>query len=394
MRGFPRGGTGHRPVAKGLPAILALLTTTGWAANHFAALLPVLRHTQHLSASLVAGLYALYAVGLLPGLLAGGSASDRWGRRTVALPGAAVAVVGTLLLLFRHDATGLVAGRLVVGLGAGAAFSAGTAWAGDLAGSAGVARAGVFLTGGFALGPVVSGGLAQFGPAPLILPFALSATLSAVALLAAAQVKNQAEHRHSSVGVVVHHVTRQSARTALSWALPVAPWVFAGATVGVVTLPSRLPASDGGPLLAGIASGVVLGTGVLVQTLARRTGAGPAAGALGALAAAAGFLVSAAGGAQPGLALVAVAFLLLGVGYGLCLRAGLLDLGRWAPPHRRGGLTGAFYVATYSGFAVPVLLQALEPVAGSRWPLVVLAVLAAGVAGLRWFRVRRLRTSS
>jgi MFS family permease len=76
-----------------------------------AALLPVLRTAQSLSASLVAGLYGLYAVGLLPGLLLGGSASDRLGRRAVAVPGALLTAVGTLILLFRHDPTGLVVGR-------------------------------------------------------------------------------------------------------------------------------------------------------------------------------------------------------------------------------------------------------------------------------------------
>ena len=82
--------TALRP-SRGLPAVLAMLMTTGWAANHFAALLPVLRSSQNLSASLVAGLYGLYAVGLLPGLLLGGTASDRIGRRAVAVPGALLA---------------------------------------------------------------------------------------------------------------------------------------------------------------------------------------------------------------------------------------------------------------------------------------------------------------
>ena len=153
--------------ARGLPAVLAMLMTTGWAANHFAALLPVLRGAQNLSASLVAILYGLYAVGLLPGLLLGGAASDRFGRRAIAVPGALLATVGTLILLLWHDPTGLVVGRLVVGAGAGATFSAGTAWAADLGGALGATRAGVFLTLGFATGPVISGVLAAFAPAPL-----------------------------------------------------------------------------------------------------------------------------------------------------------------------------------------------------------------------------------
>jgi len=86
-----------------------------------------------------------------------------------------------------------------------------------------------------------------------------------------------------------------------------------------------------------------------------------------------------------------VAFLLLGTGYGLCLRAGLLDIERWAPAAARGTLTGLFYLATYSGFAVPVALAALEPVAGAVLPLLVLGGLAALVGVLRWARLARTR---
>lgn len=392
--------TGGHPATRGLPAVLAMLMTTGWAANHFAALLPVLRTSQNLSASLVAGLYGLYAVGLLPGLLLGGSASDRLGRRAVAVPGALLAAVGTLILLWWHDPAGLVVGRLVVGAGAGATFSAGTAWAADLGGATGVTRAGVFLTLGFAAGPVVSGLLAEFSPAPLVVPFVLSAVLSLAAGAAAATVPGRLPHPpphavHPSSGPPemfgppeTSGRPRRSAGAALRWALPVAPWVFTGATVGVVTLPSRLPADAGGPLLAGIAAGVVLGTGVVVQAIARRRNLGPGAGVVGALSAAAGLLLAAVGGRAPGLVLVGVAFLLLGIGYGLCLRAGLLDLERWAPPAGRGSLTGIFYLATYSGFAVPVVLAALDPVAGATLPLLVLGGLAALVAGLRWAKIR------
>ena len=82
-----------------------------------------------------------------------------------------------------------------------------------------------------------------------------------------------------------------------------------------------------------------------------------------------------------------MAFLLLGTGYGLCLRAGLLDLERWAPPASRGSLTGLFYLATYSGFAVSVVLAAVEPVAGPTLPLLVLGALAVVVAVMQWRRI-------
>lgn len=379
--------------------VLLLLLATGWAANHFAALLPVLRVQEDLSATLLTAVFGLYAVGLLPGLLGGGVLSDRVGRAAVAVPGAALATVGTLSLLEFHGPTGLVVGRLLVGLGAGATFSAGTAWAADLGGAAGATQAGVLMTVGFAGGPVVSGVLGAVAPAPLVLPFVVSALLSAVAVAASVVTARRARTLPAAPGTAGSPAQvdpdgpaepGRSGRATLGWMLPVAPFVFTCGTVGLVTLPSRLPSSYAGPLLTGVAGGVVLGTGILVQAWARRRGVGPRAGTVGSLAAAAGLGLAALGGDHPSLPLVAVTFLALGLGYGLTLRAGLLDLERWAPAAQRGSLTGVFYVATYLGFGVPLLLEALRPVAGARVPLAVLAGLAVLAALARGVRLRRL----
>ena len=146
--------------------MLAVLMATGWAANHFAAVIPVLSDTEGLSTALLDGVFGVYALGLLPGLFAGGAVSDRVGRPRVVLPGALLAAAGTATLLVSHEPGGLLLGRLVVGLGAGLTFGAGTAWAADLAGTRGTVLAGVFLTAGFGIGPLVSGLLAQLRAVP------------------------------------------------------------------------------------------------------------------------------------------------------------------------------------------------------------------------------------
>lgn len=140
------------PSRRGFISVLAVLLSTGWAANHFASLIPVLRVDEGLSHTVLDGVFGIYALGLLPGLLTGGALSDRVGRAVVVLPGALIASLGTLILLLWHDAPGLMVGRLVVGIGAGLAIGAGTAWAADLRGKSGTVMAGVVLTSGFALG--------------------------------------------------------------------------------------------------------------------------------------------------------------------------------------------------------------------------------------------------
>ncbi|MDZ7911230.1 MAG: MFS transporter [Rhodococcus sp. (in: high G+C Gram-positive bacteria)] len=385
------------PSRRGFISVLAVLLSTGWAANHFASLIPVLRVDEGLSHAVLDGVFGIYALGLLPGLLTGGALSDRVGRAVVVLPGALIASLGTLTLLLWHDAPGLMVGRLVVGIGAGLAIGAGTAWAADLRGKSGTVMAGVVLTSGFALGPLFSGLLAQFAAFPLATPFVVSAVLS-VGSVAAAAVwsRTPAPTKAATFTQVPDRAERSGTdvKGALLWALPLAPWVFASATVSFVTMSARLGDRYSGPLLPGFAAALTLGAGILVQTAARHRNWGPQAGTVGAALAALGYCLVAVGGAHPALGLFIVCSLVLGTAYGLCLREGLLDLESLAPPASRGALTGIFYVGTYLGFGLPVLLVVIEPTMGPSLPLVILAAVAAVVAVVRFRRLRSTQASA
>ncbi|MDV8003285.1 MFS transporter [Rhodococcus sp. IEGM 1318] len=393
------------PSRRGFISVLAVLLSTGWAANHFASLIPVLRVDEGLSHAVLDGVFGIYALGLLPGLLTGGALSDRVGRAVVVLPGALIASLGTLTLLLWHDAPGLMVGRLVVGIGAGLAIGAGTAWAADLRGKSGTVMAGVVLTSGFALGPLFTGLLAQFAAFPLATPFVVSAVLSVGSVAAAAAwSRTPAPTKAATFTPVPDGAERsvasapdgaeRSVASALFWALPLAPWVFASATVSFVTMTARLGDRYSGPLLPGFAAALTLGAGILVQTAARHRNWGPQAGTVGAALAALGYCLVAVGGAHPALGLFIVCSLVLGTAYGLCLREGLLDLESLAPPASRGALTGIFYVGTYLGFGLPVLLVVIEPTMGPSLPLVILAAVAAVVAVVRFRRLRSTQASA
>ncbi|MDV8012322.1 MFS transporter [Rhodococcus sp. IEGM 1241] len=385
------------PSRRGFISVLAVLLSTGWAANHFASLIPVLRVDEGLSHTVLDGVFGIYALGLLPGLLTGGAVSDRVGRAVVVLPGALIASLGTLILLLWHDAPGLMVGRLVVGIGAGLAIGAGTAWAADLRGKSGTVMAGVALTSGFALGPLFSGLLAQFAAFPLATPFVVSAVLSVGSVAAAAVWSRTPAPTKAAMFTQIPDRAERSGtgvKVALLWALPLAPWVFASATVSFVTMTARLGDRYSGPLLPGFAAALTLGAGILVQTAARHRNWGPQAGTVGAALAALGYCLVAVGGAHPALGLFIVCALVLGTAYGLCLREGLLDLESLAPPASRGALTGIFYVGTYLGFGLPVLLVVIEPTMGPALPLVILAAVAAVVAVVRFRRLRSPQAST
>src|SRR6185437_14644231 len=78
------------PMTRRTPAAWArvafVMFAVGWGANQFSPMLIVYRHSLDLSADEIAGLFAIYAATLIPGLLAGGPLSDRFGRRACVLP--------------------------------------------------------------------------------------------------------------------------------------------------------------------------------------------------------------------------------------------------------------------------------------------------------------------
>ena len=101
----------------------------GWGANQFSPMLIVYRHELRLTAGEVAGLFLVYALTLIPGLLIGGPVSDRLGRRAVVWPFVALSPLATLLLVLGPRSLAMIAvGRALAGLCSGVVFGAATAW--------------------------------------------------------------------------------------------------------------------------------------------------------------------------------------------------------------------------------------------------------------------------
>lgn len=369
--------------------VLAVLLVTGWIANHFVALMPTISDRQHLSAATLDAIFGIYAVGLLPGLLIGGRASDAFGRRAVALTGSATAVIGTVGMLFSQHPDALLAGRLIVGAGVGLAMTSGTAWASDLRGPAGAATAGAVMIIGFAIGPMAGGLIAGAGDSGVEVSFGVAAALVMMAMIATVVVARQTAAAPPVASIANKTVRSQLSSTrALSWAMPLAPWVFASATLGFITIPGRVHTGLAAPTAAGVAALIVNGSSGVVQVIARAGSWGPRTGTGGAALAAVAYLLTAAAPPTMTLALALPLLVILGCASGLALREGLIDLEAAAPQRVRGALTGIFYSVTYIGFALPLLLTTVG-FDGSRLILAAMAALAASAAVLRIVRLSR-----
>jgi MFS family permease len=373
--------------------VLAIMFATGWAANHFAGLLPAIRDDQHLSASTLDAVFGIYAVGLLPGLLIGGRASDAFGRQSVAWLGSAATLLGTVAMLLSQHSTMLLVGRVIVGAGVGLAISSCTAWASDLKGPAGAATAGAVLTAGFAIGPFASGLIAAAaGQSGIRVSFVIAAAIVVLATVAAVLAAQRATVTAPAAAPdpewpVASTTLRQGSAWALSWAIPLAPWVFASATLAFVTIPTRVHTGFAAPIVAGIATLIANGVSALTQIVARARRWGPQAGTVGALLAALGYAVTAVAAPTMTLGLGLSMLVVLGCASGLLLREGLIDLEATAPQRVRGALTGAFFTVSYVGFGLPLLLSTVGE--GSVIVLAVMAGLASATAVSRTVRLRR-----
>jgi MFS family permease len=376
------------------------VAAVGWGAQQFAPLLLLYQAELGLSSTVVQATFGLYVLGLIPGLLLGGPVSDRYGRRRVMVPTLVVSVAGTVALILGGTGVGwLFAGRLLAGAASGAAFSSGAAWIKELgtAGGPGGANPGpgrltVTMSIGFGLGPLVAGALAQWAPAPTVLPYLPHLVLAVAAIPLALRTR---ETRARATGArrrrpALPTAAKRRFRTVV---VPLAPWVFGSASIALAYLPGLVKDQLAGHALifSAVVTLLTAGAGIAVQPLARRLDHGRErrllASALGIVVA--GLLVAVAASVLLSPALVVLAALVLGAGYGCCQVCGLLEVQRLAPPEQLAGMTASYQAVSYLGFLASFALAAAAGVLPPSELLVAVAVLAALTLAWTTWQARR-----
>jgi MFS family permease len=373
------------------------VAAVGWGAQQFAPLLLLYQARLHLSATVTQATFGLYIFGLIPGLLLGGPFSDRYGRRRVMAPTLVVSAVATVLLMFGGTGVGwLFAGRLLAGMASGAAFSSGAAWIKELSAagspdgaSHGPRRITIAMSAGFGLGPLVAGVLAQWAPAPTVLPYLPHLGLAAVAFPAALR----APETRVPVGEgLLRRLRIPDARDRRfrRVVMPLAPWVFGSVAVAMAYLPWVVKDRLAGYAVAFSAAVTLLTAfaGILVQPLARRVDVPgrPRLLATSMAIVVAGTLIAALAAAVVQPVFVVMAALVLGAGYGCCQVCGLIEVQRLARPDRLAGLTAAYQAVSYLGLVVSLPLAAATRAVPAG--VLLLAVAALAALTLAWTAVQ------
>jgi predicted MFS family arabinose efflux permease len=353
-------------------------------------LLLVYQERLGLSPEVLTALFGCYAAGLVPALLLAGPLSDRLGRRRVAIPGIVLSALASLAFAAAGDSlTLLFAARFLQGVVSGVVFSVGSAWVGELSlasgEGAGGRRAAFAMTAGFSLGPLTSGLLGQYAPAPTVLPYLVHTALAFVGLAFALRLPETVDLLHRSrtgthAAPTAPLIRPGDGLLVLTVFAPVAVCVYAFPSTVISAVPLLVDLPYGGVAVTGVLAGVTLGAGTLVAGLQRRLGSWTAV--VGAVLGTAGFASAAAFATTGALPWLIAAAPLLGAGGGLCLAAGLTLTARLAAPSRLGALTSLFLACAYIGFAAPFAMAVAARATSATVPLVVASSLT-GLLALR-----------
>ena len=347
----------------------------------------------HLAPITTTLVFAVYAVAALGSVLVAGQVSDRFGRKPT-LVGAAVAMVaGLVVFMTAQGVAALFVARALHGAAGGATVVAGSAALLDLRPHDGARtghRTGIVFNLGMAVTILGASLLAQYGPDPLVTPYAVVGLVVLVLLFNLLLMGET--HQARTTGPIrltrpsVPHAIRHDFRFAVlgvmaSWSvlgvyLSLFP-AFAGASTGIHSL------VFGGAVVAAMASAAAVSQAAGIRLVPRT------AAIVGDFATAVALVVSVLALDSHHAALVAAAAVLMGLSFGLAFGGSLRHLGRVVPSAHRGEVMSAYYVLAYGAMAVPTILAGW---AATQWSLatifpwftatVALACVLAGVLGL------------
>jgi hypothetical protein len=352
---------------------------------------------------LITVIFAAYGVGVMASLYLAGHVSDWLGRRRIILVAIGVEIVAAVLFLAWPEVPGLIVARFVNGVGVGMLTATATAHLGELRAVArpeeGASTSGTVASvvniGGLAAGALVSGLLAQFVVAPLVVPYALFLVLLVVGAVAVAFVPETVERLEERPAYRPQRVALPAASRSTFFAAGAGAF-SAFAIFGLFT--SLAPTFIAGTLhepsrlVAGTVSFAVFAAAAVAQVVTARLAAllqlrvAVTLMAVGLVGIAAGVLVVS-------LAVFVVAGVLAGAGVGILFRGSIGVAASLASGPSRGEIMAALFLIAYAGMSLPVLLIGLAlvflPSTVVLVAFVAIVLVLVLVSGARMVQTRR-----
>jgi MFS family permease len=350
---------------------------------------------DHLSTTLLAVVFATYAVGVVISLLTVAHLSDRVGRRPMLLAGLVLALGAGGVFISGTSLAGLLVARLLSGLAVGVVTTTATAQLGELnalhPGTA-ARRAQVVAVaanlGGIGLGPLIAGLLAQYAPNPLLTPYLVTEVMLVVATGALARTPETVRR----VGSVPHRMPRiavpRPVRATFAAAALGAAITFTILGIFSALVPGFLADSLHQPsrAVAGAVPSIVFVASAVTQVIDRGAARRPLR--TGVVVAGLGLSALTVATWTGQLAVFVAGAVVTGVAVGLIFKAMLSIVVNVAPPGQRGEVLASFFLSAYVGLAVPVVAFGVladfvsPPVLMTGFALVAVAGLTIAARGL------------
>ena len=310
--------------------------------------------------------FAVYAVGVVTSLFLVGHLGDTLGRRRILLPAIALEIVSAVIFIVWPEFGGLIAARVVSGLGIGMLTATVTAHILDLhlksRPGADPARgqivSGAANLGGFGAGALVSGLLARWIAMPLVTPFAVFLVLLVLAFAAIVLVPETAVRPavRPAYRPQRMRVPRQSrGRFFLAGGIAFAAFSVLGlfASLAPVFLSGQLHSTS--LATAGVVVFIAFAAAALSQIAVRPLSTSTQV-ALGTVLLVAGIAVLAVVVVTvSGLGFFVVGGIVSGAGAGPLFKAALAVAGSLAKAANRGEVLAGIFPIGYIGLTVPVV---------------------------------------
>ena len=331
-------------------------------------------------------IYAVYVIGNLVSLFFFGGVSDRAGRRRIVLRAMGLAALSTCIYFFATNPSWLFVARVLSGFSIGLAAGAGTAWIAELD-AEDRTRATLVAVGsnfaGLAVGPLISGPIAEYSPRPLQLPFLIYiglVALSAVFIARSPETVNQqgstgttgrtsvAMPRSIRARFIAPAITAFTVFSLYGFYFSLAPSVL------IDSLHQTNRAVGGAVVfeLGLVSAATIIFTRQLASGTCMRL-------ALALLVPSLALLIAAQ--AQGSLSLLLLGTALSGISGALGYRGSLQVVNQIAPADQRAGVSSVYFIVCFIGNSLPViavaaLTRAFDSLVADSAFAVTLAVLA------------------
>jgi MFS family permease len=353
------------PQPVGFGATSAAMVAVLAAAGAPTPLLPIYEREWGFASWKLTLAFGVYALALLVTILITGSLSDHIGRRPVMIAALAVVSVAMLIFLNASSINWLIVGRIVQGVGTGAASSVLSAAVVELA-SERQKRLGALMTGmaplaGLGVGSLFAGVLAQYvGNAAPLVWLVLAVVMIVGTVLAVFTPETSSRKPGALASLRPQVLVPPVVRGLFASTLPgiVAVFLFLALFLGLVPTVLGAVFAVRSPIIGALVAVVAFTIGTAVSALTRAVRPhrlrllGSAAMVIGAV-----FFVAAVG--VHSLALVWAAAVLSGAGLGAAFAGSTRGLAPEVQPHQRGGLFAALYLVAYFAMGMSAIIAGL-----------------------------------